>query len=36
MNGAWAELFLLSAVIGGPAAIAVLLERRDDRREAQR
>ena len=32
MNGAFAELLLLSAVIGGPALIAIGLEWRDDRR----
>jgi len=32
MNGAFAELLIVSAVIGGPALIAVLWEWHDDRR----
>lgn len=32
MNGAWAELLLLSLMIGGPALVAIAWEAIDDRR----
>ena len=32
MNGAWAELLLVSAMIGGPALVVIAWEAWDDRR----